>query len=966
MPNRLFDLFDENTVREKDLVASSPRTLAQMTASGSADPDALQTQVDLTNQVVPKVDYSDFSKFVFFNSALDYFNISGERMLNEWPYDGLYSDQLSFMSESDGYQRHLLDVWPAWSGGAVFVTGAFVRATDAGFVSQSIRTGLLAPGTSSVSVEFHAYIPQFPTGNFFVLQDASGSSSNYQVTISSGSLSYRFGGDSGTFAGITTGSWYMALTFDQAAHTVSFYTKPPQPNGYFDQLTPIPFMPLSATRALTSSVTVPSASTVFTVGSGTSPSDWSGICLSELRVWTQVQSDAALYANYNTRVYQQQGLQLYWRFAEGMSGSQVKDYSGHKINGSIYGSAPALFWTGSFNSPQNQIMSPQDTGEYTLNLVDAGLSGFIAQNQVTATIYDRNNAGIITGMVPFMYLYLEDERNTEVLKNLLYLLARQFDEIKVLADQIPHLLNPSYTGHDETPDALLAEVLKFWGWDTKANFLSEDAFRYFFGYDVLMQSGTVTGSGTPQAIVNNQATYDNQRLDITLDKIKKEFWHRTLQELIYIYKKKGTREAVEALLRVYGLDEKIVKLKEFGVRPNAGIETHRISSNRSTWTRVFASGSPAASSSAGAINNSGTTDMNMTVSFPTASLLSSGTVFYVSDGTRSESLTYSRQTGSSTGTLSYLNLTSSAMGIFDGRWYSISTHRSGTVISIHVQHLDEDTIDLAYSTGSVTGVLLTGALGFGVGPGEFRAMNAQVWNMSQSWTDITDHTLNPFSFGAETPEQAQRLELNWMFDWDADQLQQAVFDQTVHHNNGQPFSGTFDRELFGYNFIAAPDYGWSEEKIRYSNSVRPAPDQTWLDSNVVSLEFNLIDALNEDISYMISSLDNWNNLIGGAANRYRGDYPSLERFRSQYFNRLQGRINFRAFADFMDFFDRSFVELVRKLLPARSNFKGAEFVVENHMLERPKVQYTYRRRNPELVPEGVIRIYSPYPWTWTP
>jgi len=132
-----------------------------------------------------------------------------------------------------------------------------------------------------------------------------------------------------------------------------------------------------------------------------------------------------------------------------------------------------------------------------------------------------------------------------------------------------------------------------------------------------------------------------------------------------------------------------------------------------------------------------------------------------------------------------------------------------------------------------------------------------------------------------------------------------------------------------------------------------------LDSNAVSVEFNLIDALNEDISYILASMDNWNNIIGDHAARHRASYPELDRFRQQYFTRLVGRINFRAFADFMDFFDRSFVEMIKKLLPARVNFKGAEFVVESHMLERPKVQYTYRRQSPALVPEGVIWVSGP-------
>ncbi len=979
MANKLWELFDENTVKERDLVASSPRTLAQMTASGSADPTALQTQVDITNQVRYKVDYSDFANFVHFNSALDYFNISGERMLNEWPYDGMFSDQLAFTSMSDGYQRYLLDVWPRWSGGAVFVTGAYVRAADVGYVSGTARHSLLSPSGTSMTFEFHVYVPQFPSSPFFVLQDLSSSQSgslvNYGISIVSGALSYSFGAATGGFS-ITTSSWYFALVMDAVFGSATLYAKAPQQGtGYFDQFSFTPTLSPSASRDISMSGALNAVSTQLLVGSGSASSGWSGIGLSELRIWDQVQTAQELYANYNTRVYQEDGLQLYWKFAEGMSGSVVRDYSGHKLSGTITGVLPINFWTASFASIGNSIMSPQDLGEYNLNVYDTEVSGFIATKQTSGTAYDRSNSNIITAMVPFMYLYLEDERNTVVLKNLLYLLARQFDELKVAIDQIPNVLLPSYTGFDEAPDALLVDVLKFWGWDTKANFLSEDAFRYFFGYDVLALSASAagTGSGSPPAVLNNQAAYDNQRLDITLDGIKKEFWHRTLQELIYIYKKKGTRESVEALLRTYGLDEKIVKLKEFGVRPDVSIQTQRINSNRSAWVREFTTSSVTVSSSASVLRNSGTTAVDFQVRFPTSSFSTTGTVFYLTDGVNSESLTYTRFTTSSTGTLVYAGLSASGLNIFDGRWYHVSTQRSGTRVAINIQHLDEDVVDYIYATGTTTGGVVTGSMSFGVGVGEFQAMNAQVWNLSQSWTDVVDHTLNPFSFGTETPEQALRLELNWMFDKDTDQVQLAVFDQSLHvsgsssyRNPGQPYSGTFVRELFEYNFIAPPDYGWSEEKVRYADNPRPLPGQQWLDSSAVSLEFNLIDALNEDISLMLSSLDNWNNLIGSPANRHRESYPSLERFRTQYFSRLSGRINFRAFADFLDFFDRSFVSLVQKLLPARAKFKGAEFVVENHMLERPKVQYTYRRQSPMLVPEGEILIvgHSPLNIAW--
>ena len=59
----------------------------------------------------------------------------------------------------------------------------------------------------------------------------------------------------------------------------------------------------------------------------------------------------------------------------------------------------------------------------------------------------------------------------------------------------------------------------------------------------------------------------------------------------------------------------------------------------------------------------------------------------------------------------------------------------------------------------------------------------------------------------------------------------------------------------------------------------------------------------------------------------------------------------------LEFFDRSFIDLVKRLLPARTIFLGDEFVVESHMLERPKLQWNYRRQEIPLQLEGAIQIF---------
>lgn len=1006
--NRLYQLFDENTKTVKDLVVSAPKTLNDLVASGTADADGLSAQVDIEQRVLPKVDYSDFGNFVFFNSALDYFNLSGDRFIREWPFAGTYSDQIAFNSASDPYQMHLTDAWPRWQGCADFTASggwSSVRAIDAGLVDGNTMTGLLGFGTGSFTVEAHVKIDVLPTaGQAYVIAERTQSGSltpTWSVIVTPTDLVvYLNNSILAATMPVSTGSFWFAVSCN-ASGTGVFYTTPAGADFQGG--------PYQATTTTFPVTTMASGAGLLTIASATIPSLPSFLVpvvprmqLSELRIWNVVRTQQQLFANYNLRVFADPNLITYWRFNEGYTSnaSYVRDYSGHVMDGTIYNASPAFWVSSSFG------MSPQDLGEPILPRSpqdDTTLWSFVTSTQDAARLYDRNNSNVITNLVPQQFFYLEDERNTNVLKNLLYLMARQFDELKVKIDQFSKLLTANYTDFNQTPDALLADALRFWGWDSKGSFLNKEAFQHFFGYDVLTPSGSLTGTYAPPARLNNQAQYDNQRLDTVLEKIKSEFWKRTLNNLIYLYKTKGTRESVEALLRVYGLDDRLVKVKEYGLKHDVEIETHRIQSEKSMWA-YHVSGSNVVETLGQPVPFTGFTTWEAQIRFPATYgtgtndwSFTTGSILHafqslpggllagplamplggpLSNVIVAEELMYQRDINNTTGTLVYASYDGTNVNkvyftgwpIFDGRWYNIMVHRSGTDVMVHVQHLDEDRIDYSVEqSGAVSASMINGSYDFSLGqhiPGpsgsqgsEFWVHNVQVWNSRLEEEEMDDHTLNPFSFGALTPERALNLHVNWQFDKDVDVTQDVIWDSTVYAVHGNPnLSCSYDRFSKTYSFIAPPDYGWNEEKIRDYAASSPPADQRWLESNAMAVEFNLIDALNEDVSYMLSSMDNWNNLIGDPVNRYRDNYQELDRFRQQYFRRLTGRINFRAFADFMDFFDRSFIDIIRKLIPARTNFKGAELVVESHMLERPKVQYTYRRHNPELVPEGSIVI----------
>lgn len=111
-----------------------------------------------------------------------------------------------------------------------------------------------------------------------------------------------------------------------------------------------------------------------------------------------------------------------------------------------------------------------------------------------------------------------------------------------------------------------------------------------------------------------------------------------------------------------------------------------------------------------------------------------------------------------------------------------------------------------------------------------------------------------------------------------------------------------------------------------------------------SIEFSLIDALNRDIVTMFATLDAIDNALGSPELVFSPDYPSLATLRDVYFNRIREKLNFKAFFEFFRWFDTSIGRFIEQLIPRKTNFKGTNFVIESHMLERHKLEYLFNEQ----------------------
>ena len=973
MSNNLFNLFDDQLRSQRNLVASQPHNLDSI-SSVVEEQEFLLRKIKDAEVVKPKVDYSDFKNFVFFNSALDYFNIAGETILNKFPYDSSVGVIQGFIDELDDYQKYVVDTWPRHSGHLEFKpeNNHYVTIDDVGISSDGSKTNMLSPGVGSLTFEAWCIPPPVLIGAndvMILLQKTSGGN-GYSVYFSGSRIYFS----------MKSGSAVSEVSAETTPGVISYYS------GIYDAVdsqvmtiltgsaTSFPVPVQSADISSIGSVITSGEKLLLATGSlaGKLTMPFNG-SLDNIRLWNIARNISDIKSNYNIKVGAQSNLIGLWRFNEVGStvlpsdSKTVFDFSGHKLNGVIQNYSSSVRIPGS--------LIPYEDPDLILSMKASEVKSLISAQHELAMTYDRNNDNIITKMLPAQFFRLEDDKNTSVLQDFIYVMARQFDQIKVRIDQFVNVTRLNYGQFNQTPDALLNEVGSFFGWEFTGNFIDADAVQYILGKNVL------------------QDVERNKNTDISLINIKNEFWKRTLINLMHLYKTKGTRESVESLFRIYGVNKNFVKLKEYGYKQNSKINTFRINAEKSVAAISFGGGSTAATGyirSPEFISRARTIETR--IRFPSAesidmpATIMTGTVWTLNSPVVPEhmvyQLNYTRDSDNpTTGALfvtgSHGTLAINNISIFNDKWYNVSFVRDDSNhLTLGIKSIENkeiitnlsSSVTFASPIGPESYVFWLGA--YGSLPSQQWVQETRVWNDALNSNELNDHALNFQSIGIENILNEPNVSLYWRLNDDIPSSADGnfvakIYDMSRKNTHGSgfgftPLSNPYKKFLNEYNYIASPEHSWNEEKIRTFPGLTLTPNNDkFNDNKLLSLEFNMIDALNEDITQIFATIDGFNNIIGLPANRYREEYNDLETLRENYFKRLDGRLNFRVFFDMLEFFDRSFINMIRKLIPARALFIGDGFVVESHMLERPKLQWNYRRQDIEfnkMQIEGVIKV----------
>jgi hypothetical protein len=259
-----------------------------------------------------------------------------------------------------------------------------------------------------------------------------------------------------------------------------------------------------------------------------------------------------------------------------------------------------------------------------------------------------------------------------------------------------------------------------------------------------------------------------------------------------------------------------------------------------------------------------------------------------------------------------------------------------------------------------------------------RAGHFRFWSKALTETEWLEHVRNFKSLGVANPlvnfnfvtnqtGSFERLRMDVSSDQtDVSSSASGFLELRDFSQNNIHWSGSFPvtssiivPQLFQYSLLSPKfDVGATTDKVRvrsfqsFANvqsssyaQVAPVyalePSERPQDNTRFTIDFSIVDALDQDIINIFANLDLLDSVIGNPELVFSPDYPDLENLRNIYFNRLTDVVNLKGFFEFYKWFDMNLGQFVAQLVPRKTKFLGTNFVIESHMLERPKMEYLY-------------------------
>lgn len=588
------DLFDSE---QKVGTIISKKALADMTgALLIQSPGVLSASYIKYDQLLPHVDFSKPENFVKYGSAEKYYSASIVRIASTYPYDGSKREKLNWRNSSSYLDNFIYDYEYPKNTGSITIGTTFGTASvkSNGYYSTPARVEYIKVGsglaTGSVyntdydrkhafsfnsengfCIEFfmkaNGWSPDLATSSFQTILDFGARDEDVTASAAwANNGAYRF---TIGITGNANPAKYMTLKIVQdnvtgdnnILYTESFYTGTWNrfsinfksgniidiwQNGvkrFTKSDTPLywPFIPVD----LTFSGTIGALSSIpntliYSNGGLLGWNKFSG-SLDDFRFWRRSRTDKEIASNwfhsvdggYETDSELDPDMGWYYKFNEYTTATSsidatVLDYSGRKNHG---------FWTGyvsgsrsSTGAMDSEMMDPIQ------HLYSERVFEYLTQKLATGSYFDIHNNGAILNNLPSFFL--EEDSNFHY-TNLTQIIASMFDRLFLQIQSLSSLKDSSYFSSGSLSSDIMLKLIN-------SNGLRLDSILSDYDLKESLSQKTDT------------FLYEND-----IERIKEVIYKNIYNNLIYIFKSKGTEKSIKSVFRAFGVDDDVLKIKGY-------------------------------------------------------------------------------------------------------------------------------------------------------------------------------------------------------------------------------------------------------------------------------------------------------------------------------------------------------------------------------------------------------------------
>jgi len=183
--------------------------------------------------------------------------------------------------------------------------------------------------------------------------------------------------------------------------------------------------------------------------------------------------------------------------------------------------------------------NPTDTlpFSYMYNTGSSTFNNWYTGAHASASAWDDNNIHSLNNNLPEI---IRNDSTSDDLKTFLNMWGENFDLTRNYIDNYISFYKRGYDKLNSVPTNLMPIIANSLGWELIAPFTGS-LTEYFGGTDNELHGNTTT----TETVTHNT-------------------WRKVINNLVYLYKSKGTLNSVDALLNIYGYPNDVISINEYG------------------------------------------------------------------------------------------------------------------------------------------------------------------------------------------------------------------------------------------------------------------------------------------------------------------------------------------------------------------------------------------------------------------